>query len=263
MRDDFPLKTKELLAKRVGGRCSNPSCERATSGPKKDPAGSINIGVAAHITAASRGGPRFNSALDDEQRTDYENGIWLCQNCAKLVDSDAVKYTVDQLRRWKQEAEASAQQALEHPGARGTGQIYVDSVVSINQSGGQVAKTIINPKPAPRLLASHDRRLIGRLSSLPPLEYILHLLSGDSEARNLADELNAVLKNAGWVKKNVLTHLSGSFSPGIILYRNCESDGSQALLEALVGAGLKVSGQAEFKGEEVNIYIGPHPELFP
>ena len=52
MRDDFPLPTKELLAERVAYRCSNPECRQVTSGPQKDPTKSVNIGVAAHITAA-------------------------------------------------------------------------------------------------------------------------------------------------------------------------------------------------------------------
>jgi len=38
VRDDFDLKTKEILAKRVGYRCSNPGCRKLTSGPRSDPA---------------------------------------------------------------------------------------------------------------------------------------------------------------------------------------------------------------------------------
>tara|TARA_B100000929_G_scaffold5347_1_gene4503 strand:+ start:517 stop:705 length:189 start_codon:yes stop_codon:yes gene_type:complete len=57
MRDDFTKKTKEILAKRVGLLCSNPKCKKPTSGPNSDQNKSTNIGVAAHITAASVGGP--------------------------------------------------------------------------------------------------------------------------------------------------------------------------------------------------------------
>ncbi len=42
-----------------------------------------------------------------------ENGIWLCQNCAKLVDNDEAKYTVEKLREWKSDAEEAAARALE------------------------------------------------------------------------------------------------------------------------------------------------------
>ena len=59
MRDDFKADVKDLLAKRVGMRCSNPNCRRPTSGPQDAPEKALNIGVAAHIAAASKGGPRY------------------------------------------------------------------------------------------------------------------------------------------------------------------------------------------------------------
>lgn len=36
-RDDFLSKTKDTLARRVGMRCSNPACQKLTSGPQSDP----------------------------------------------------------------------------------------------------------------------------------------------------------------------------------------------------------------------------------
>ena len=113
MRDDFPITTKETLAKRVGYRCSNPKCRQPTSGPHEDSAKALNVGVAAHITAASEGGPRFDRSLSVEQRRSTENAIWLCQNCAKLVDNDAQRYSVDVLRRWKVASEGDALRAVE------------------------------------------------------------------------------------------------------------------------------------------------------
>ena len=68
MRDDFTQSVKEQLAKRVGFQCSNPVCRQKTSGPQSQDSGVVNIGVAAHITAASPGGPRFNSELTPEAR---------------------------------------------------------------------------------------------------------------------------------------------------------------------------------------------------
>ncbi len=105
MRDDFPTKTKELLARRVGFRCSNPKCRKATSGPDSTGSKAVNIGVASHIAAASEGGPRFDAALTPDDRTAAANGIWLCQICAKLIDSDLGKYTKEVLLDWKETAE--------------------------------------------------------------------------------------------------------------------------------------------------------------
>ena len=114
MRDDFSLKTKELLAKRVANRCSNPGCRQLTSGPQEDPTKVVNIGVAAHVTAASADGPRFDPSLTPDERRSVENGIWLCQSCAKLVDNDPIRYEADVLRQWKVLAEKSAARELEY-----------------------------------------------------------------------------------------------------------------------------------------------------
>lgn len=118
MRDDFLLPVKEVLAKRVGFRCSNPACRKPTSGPQEDPAKALNIGVAAHITSAAEGGPRYNVALTSDERRAATNGIWLCQSCGKLVDNDENRYTLDILQHWKTVSESAALRALEtspHP----------------------------------------------------------------------------------------------------------------------------------------------------
>jgi hypothetical protein len=114
MRHDFDEKTKQILARRVGYRCSNPQCRKQTTGPQEDVAKAISIGVAAHITAASAGGPRFDSTMSPEKRKSGENGIWMCQNCAKLIDSDEKRFTVDLLRKWKKLSEETALSELEN-----------------------------------------------------------------------------------------------------------------------------------------------------
>ncbi len=108
MRDDFNEDIKRRIAGRVGYRCSNPRCRNPTSGPGIDPDRALNIGVAAHITAASPGGPRFDPSLRADQRSSIENAVWLCQRCGTLVDRDWIQFTVDLLRDWKQRAERSA-----------------------------------------------------------------------------------------------------------------------------------------------------------
>ena len=107
-RDDFSSSTKELLANRVGRRCSNPNCRKLTCGANDDPTKITNIGVAAHICAAAKGGPRFYSNMSTEERKSFYNGIWLCQNCAKLIDSDTRRFTIELLSAWKQIAEEYA-----------------------------------------------------------------------------------------------------------------------------------------------------------
>ena len=105
MRDDFNKPTKEKLAHQAGYRCSNPDCGISTRGATSDGDGTINVGVAAHITAASSGGPRYDSTLTSDQRKHPSNGIWLCGTHAKLVDSDEGHFTLEELRSWKRIAE--------------------------------------------------------------------------------------------------------------------------------------------------------------
>ena len=113
MRDDFSARTKRLIANRAGQRCSNPNCQRLTIGPDGDN-GTASIGVASHISAASLNGPRYNAELSSEERSDSSNGIWLCQNCARLIDTDLHNHPPSLLFEWKAIREASA--ALEMRG---------------------------------------------------------------------------------------------------------------------------------------------------
>jgi|CXWL01.1.fsa_nt_gi hypothetical protein len=112
MRDDFTNETKRTIAMRVNWVCSNPTCRTVTSGPQQDATKVINIGVAAHISAASAGGARYDNSLSDGMRKHATNGIWLCQNCAKLVDNDPAQFPATLLNRWKADAEFAAHTAL-------------------------------------------------------------------------------------------------------------------------------------------------------
>jgi hypothetical protein len=124
-RDDFKKKTRDALARRVGFRCSNPGCLQATSGPQKTSTKAIEIGVAAHITAAAVGGPRYDASLSTEQRTAIENGIWLCQNCAKLVDNDPPRYPAGVLEQWKTLAEERALLELDGGANHASGDVEI------------------------------------------------------------------------------------------------------------------------------------------
>lgn len=115
MRDDFSESTKRTIAARVASRCSNPQCRAQVSGPQLTSDSALNLGVAAHITAASAGGPRFDPALGSSGRSAASNGVWLCQNCAKLVDNDPQRYSVNILREWKEDAERDALSTIGKP----------------------------------------------------------------------------------------------------------------------------------------------------
>ena len=101
------------MALRVALKCSQ--CYRQTSGPTDEPNGRVLVGVAAHICAASPGGPRYDPRQTHQQRRSIENGIWLCANCAKLIDDDVSRFSVRDLHRIKKKAENLAHKELNLP----------------------------------------------------------------------------------------------------------------------------------------------------
>lgn len=107
---DFSEAIKRDMATRAGHVCSY--CQAPTSGPSSEPNGTVNLGEAGHITAASPGGPRYDLSLTDEQRSSAENGIWLCRTHAALVDRDDSEFTVEQLLRVRADQEARAHARL-------------------------------------------------------------------------------------------------------------------------------------------------------
>lgn len=106
-RHNFTAKTIDILAKRVGYLCSNPDCIKHTIGPHQQPDKATSIGVAAHITAASPGGARYDDNISEIERKSIENGIWLCSNCSTLIDKDPEKYPKELLIKWKKIAEGT------------------------------------------------------------------------------------------------------------------------------------------------------------
>jgi hypothetical protein len=51
--------------------------------------------------------------MTSEQRSSAENGIWLCQNCAHLVDTDVTSFPKSVLLSWKSKAEEYARSAVD------------------------------------------------------------------------------------------------------------------------------------------------------
>ncbi|KPW62907.1 hypothetical protein ALO82_200054 [Pseudomonas syringae pv. broussonetiae] len=114
-RDDFKPALKLLLRNLCGGVCSNPECRAYTFGANQEDKGSFSsIGVAAHITAAASGpgARRYDPAMTPDERMSAANGIWLCQSCSKLIDTDEVRYPVELLHEWKRQAETRAMKLI-------------------------------------------------------------------------------------------------------------------------------------------------------
>ncbi|MEZ9776377.1 hypothetical protein [Vibrio sp. 10N.261.54.A5] len=107
-RHDFLDTTKRLLREHVANLCSKPDCRVLTTASKIDGCSSSNVGVAAHICAAAPGGPRYKLEQTEAERKHYDNGIWLCTTCSRLIDVDDDSYSEELLHDWKSHALAYA-----------------------------------------------------------------------------------------------------------------------------------------------------------
>lgn len=113
-RVDFSPRTRELVARRAGYRCSLPKCGRSTIGPSALPDQSVSVGIAAHIYSAAAGGPRGRGALTAEELASPANAIWLCANHASLIDKNrGADYPPELLVSYKARREAQAAAEME------------------------------------------------------------------------------------------------------------------------------------------------------
>lgn len=101
MRDNFNKPTRRELGELVNFKCVRPACGKLTRGPSEDRSRVVNAGQAAHITAASKNGPRYNATLTSEQRRALDNGAHLCVFCATVVDRDPDDFPPQMLEEWQ------------------------------------------------------------------------------------------------------------------------------------------------------------------
>jgi hypothetical protein len=180
-RDDFSTPTIRLLRERAGNCCSNPDCKVITNGANSITGKMINIGVAAHITAAApgKGAARYNSKLTPDQRSNYDNGIWLCQSCSKLIDSDEDAYTVSVLAQWKLSAESRAEKLI---GKKQFSESETKSLL-IKEISEYIKNEVINPEKTINntvsALAAIDDRL--KVTTTSDGEKIVHSIQAKSE----------------------------------------------------------------------------------
>ena len=111
--NDFTDSTRRKLRDRVANLCSNPECRRNTVAANLETIDNRTIiGEAAHICAASSGGPRFDNRMSTTDTKSFNNGIWLCSICHKIIDREPETYPVEMLKDWKVKAEEYASQSL-------------------------------------------------------------------------------------------------------------------------------------------------------
>ena len=98
---------KISLQQQVGGHCS--ICDARTWAPHAEANKALVLGDAAHIAAASPGGPRYDRSMSDVDRSAAENLIWLCLRCHREVDRNSSPFS----REWLVQKKAEALRAAE------------------------------------------------------------------------------------------------------------------------------------------------------
>jgi len=102
-RDDFPGEVIRISKLQAAFICSRPTCRRFTVAPSLTDEMLVQYnGKVAHITAAAPGGPRYDKDITEEQRRNISNSIFLCSNCADLIDkNNGIDYKTEALKEWK------------------------------------------------------------------------------------------------------------------------------------------------------------------
>lgn len=249
-RDDFSETVKRTVAERVNRRCS--ICGAPTSGPQTEPAKSLNLGVAGHITAAAPRGPRHDPALSPEERKGHDNAIWLCQNCGKLVDNDENAFTAAELRRRKLAAESRALSEVGVPdAARTPGQSRlspeeIELLIAAESRGGEILCVETMQRGMLVIAGGHEFS-----DSRDPAIAALHLEALDSLMRK------GLLKP----RSESVYELTGSgFLNARDLKRLREDKGSAAPLD--VPASLEIRIEFHRDPDKVGLTFinsGPHP----
>jgi len=187
-RDDFTADIKEVMKKRAAYICSNPSCKKMTIAPSLTDDMKVQyIGICAHITAAIKGGPRYDDTLTQEERTSIQNGIFLCSNCSIQIDKNkGIDFSISTLKQWKSDHEKWVLENLNKSTSSETPSL---TITSTNQSGGIIAN-VVNVHGAltekKDTINEHDKNIFQKADEIldeETLKCILGIILGDESIR--------------------------------------------------------------------------------
>lgn len=101
---EYTPTTKRRLDTLSGNECASPDCTKPLVAKDRQ----TIISKICHIKAASAEGPRFDSAMSDDERRHYNNLILLCDECHSIIDNkvNELLYPVSLLEEWKKNHES-------------------------------------------------------------------------------------------------------------------------------------------------------------
>lgn len=198
--------------------------------------------------------------MSSDERSSIDNGIWLCQNCSKLIDSDEDRFTVLLLRSWKVLSEEKTRIELQtSPSKQQEKSKNLSNVTSINQSGGQTAHTIINNGTPQREIGHETRIKMLEILDSPHRGTIgFASTQGDKEAHAFKVKLMHVFSEAGWSVVDKFTFMFFGRQTGLVLtipFDAPDQGAPQIAVHALTQTGQQVSCNRGDMANNCRLYI--------
>jgi len=191
----------------------------------------------------------------------------MCPLHHDIIDSDPESYTVTRLKEIK-----SKHESLNVGGSEPSDDIAKQFIANItsssinhgsiiftqHQMGGQVAHSIVNVGQQPRQISQAVANvLISELRKYPSEEFEISSLMGDTETYNLAQNLETILKLAGWTSSSGISQSLFSGLPrGVIIETPVEKMSLKILLNWLHQIGLKPQGRLVTDRKITRIIVG-------
>ncbi|MEU4840063.1 HNH endonuclease [Nocardia testacea] len=102
----------KLLFGKSGMFCAFPACRQRLYAPGTMADGDAVLAEIAHIVAHSDTGPRSDTSMPQKDRDKYPNLVLLCGHHHSLVDGQDNSYSIDMLRKWKNDLESWVEERL-------------------------------------------------------------------------------------------------------------------------------------------------------
>lgn len=233
------------LALASGNQCAFPGCGSLFWYSDPD----LLLGEICHIKGSRPGAKRYDPDQSNGERHSLHNLVFLCRNHHAEVDNDEETYTVERLQDMKREHEASVEPTAPPPDSTigqlsgSVGQVRIEgdhNVTSINQMGGQTARSIINEGPQPRrIYRTAGDALVTELRKHSP-EHFQISWTMDAESGELGAVLRDLLQQGGRDMKMEVSGamLSGILPRGVIVETTLDTGGVNTLVEWMSAAGL-------------------------
>lgn len=232
MRDNFSHKTVEQLKQRAAFICANPKCKKMTVGPSSEADDKvIYFGRAAHICGAAENGPRYDSAMSSEERSNINNAIYLCSNCADMVDdNNGLDFSKKDLEIWRSDHENWVRESLNKKVWEESETTVITNVTSYNQTGGITANQV-NIGTIPRRIKSETVKLfLNEITKYPEREITIRALFSDAESQSMSILIKDIFEKAGWVIKWYLFEIPNKPMNNVILGVPLSDENSQTAL---------------------------------